>query len=498
MSTVLERAPEERRAGRRRSPASGVAAGVALAGLSGLLATWAFPPYGAWPLIFVAWVPMVVAQHWFLSGRWSGLGPGIGIGGFYAGYLHGLIDPSFAWWVSVIPFLIAAAVAVAARDERRFQEASGYARFVVTFPLVWVAVDFLRGFAPGIGTRGYPAYALFGEPWFLQPVSVFSVHALDLLILVVNWTVAAAILAWLGRRAGHVAGMSRRTLRVSVAAVLAVLLGWGGLSLTLYGSPPRTLPVAAIQPGTAVHDTAELAREVAQTRQAAAGGARLIVWREKALAFDPRRSDTTLFTDLARQTGAYLAIGYQVLTPRGQRNEATVIAPDGRFLGVYGKQHPAIVFADDQTSLTKGTLPVYHTAIGRLGTIICFDLDYTDTARTAARHGAQIVAVPSWDPPGDATKHYGLLVFRAIENRLTMVKTDAAHDSVIIDPYGRILARSITPRASAAIVMAAVPVGSGQSPWVNYGDLFGWALVAAALITVAFNTRRAMARNPQP
>lgn len=467
--------------------------GVALAGLSALLATWAFPPYGIWPLIFVAWAPMVVAQHWFLPGRWSGLGPGIGIGGFYAGYLHGLIDPNFAWWVSAIPFLVGAVVAVATNSERWVQERIGYTRFVLTFPLLWVAVDFLRGFAPGIGTRGYPAYALFSQPWFLQPVSVLSIHALNLLILVINWTVAAAVLAQIrGRRADRIVGVSRHTLRISAAAVLVALVGWSALSLALFRSPPGTLSVAAIQPGTARHDTAELVRELAQTRHAAAGGAKLIVWREKALAFDPQRSDTALFINLARQTGAYLAIGYQVVTPRGQRNEATVIAPDGRFLGVYGKQHPAVVFADDQTSLTKGALPVYDTAIGRLGTIICFDLDYTDTARTAARHGAQILAVPSWDPPGDTTKHYGMLVFRAIENRLTMIKTDAAHDSVVIDPYGRILASSITPQASAATLLARVPLGSGESPWVSLGELFGWAIVVAALITVAFNARQAV------
>ena len=78
--------------------------GLALAGLSGLLATWAFPPYGIWPLIFVAWVPMLVAQHWVLARRLVLDGGRVrGIGGYVAGYLHGVVDPSFAWWVAVSP-----------------------------------------------------------------------------------------------------------------------------------------------------------------------------------------------------------------------------------------------------------------------------------------------------------------------------------------------------------------------------------------------------------
>src|SRR5207302_1407700 len=140
-------------------------------------------------------------------------------------------------------------------------------------------------------------------------------------------------------------------------------------------------------------------------------------------------------------------------------------------------------------SLTRGPMPVYRTALGRVATIICFDLDYTDAARTAARHGARIVAVPSWDPPGDASKHYGLLVFRAIENRLNMIKTDAAHDSAIIDPYGRILAKSVTVRGIQATMVATVPLGSGRSPLATLGDLWGWAVVALAAVTIAANLR---------
>lgn len=191
---------------------------------------------------------------------------------------------------------------------------------------------------------------------------------------------------------------------------------------------------------------------------------------------------------LARRTHTYLAVGYQVLTARGQRNEATVVAPNGAYLGVYGKQHPAIMFADDQTSVTAGAMPIYRTAIGRLATIICFDLDYTDSARAAARHGAQILAVPSWDPPGDATKHYGLLVFRAIENRLTIVKSETAYDSAIIDPYGRIVAKVITPHGSQATIVSRVPVGSGHSPLVALGDLWGRLLTVGAAVVIGINT----------
>ena len=170
-----------------------------------------------------------------------------------------------------------------------------------------------------------------------------------------------------------------------------------------------------------------------------------------------------------------------------------MISPDGVVLGVYGKQHPAMMFDDDRTSITSGELPVYETPIGRLATIICYDLAFVDPARHMARTGAQVVAVPSWDPPGDATKHYPLLVFRAVENRLTMVKADTMHDSAIIDPYGRILERAVTPAGDRATLVADVPLGTGRSTFVRLGPWFGWATIAAAMaihIVTAYGARR--------
>lgn len=252
--------------------------------------------------------------------------------------------------------------------------------------------------------------------------------------------------------------------------------------------------MAAIQPGVVSRDSEELRRNIEQTRRAAAQRAELIVWREKSLRFDPSEHRTAEFRALAVETGAYLVIGYGVDTPEGQRNEATVIAPDGTFLGAYGKQHPAAMFSDDRTSITRGDFPVYDTEIGRLATIICYDLDFTDTAREMARRGAQLLAVPSWDPQGDATKHYPLLVFRAIENRLTMVKAETKYDSAIIDPYGRILDRLVSPDGDRGTLIADVPLGSGKSAFVTLGGGFGWltVLLAASLVVIS-RPRRAHA-----
>ena len=95
---------------------------------------------------------------------------------------------------------------------------------------------------------------------------------------------------------------------------------------------------------------------------------------------------------------------------RGRRNEVTLLAPSGKFLGVYGKDHPG-TFAGDYSD-TGGSFPVYRTDFGTIASIICYDLDFTDTARNVVRGGARLIAASSSDVKPLADIHYTHLVFR--------------------------------------------------------------------------------------
>jgi apolipoprotein N-acyltransferase len=88
-------------------------------------------------------------------------------------------------------------------------------------------------------------------------------------------------------------------------------------------------------------------------------------------------------------------------------------------------------------------------------------------------------------------------VFRAVENRVTIVRADVAYDSAVIDPYGRELARRVTPDGEAAVLVADVPLGSGRSPWVTLGPWFGW-LCAAWFAAYAWTCCSSRLRSSSP
>ncbi len=134
--------------------------------------------------------------------------------------------------------------------------------------------------------------------------------------------------------------ISARSVHRWSAGVLVCLGAWIALSLVLLNTSATdttSVRAAALHydagvPWSGVERFGDL------TRQAAPQGAQVIVWPETAIEDDPRVTNTAEFRQLAAETNAYLALGYFVeVNGKGWRNEVTVLAPEGRFLGVYGK-----------------------------------------------------------------------------------------------------------------------------------------------------------------
>ena len=456
-------------------------AGLGLAALSGILITLAFPPYNLWPLIWMGFVPGIVAQFRVLPSRASGLAYGVMIGGFFWGYF----GPMFAgtvWFMEWLPLIVGVIATLLSNGDRVFHERTGYRWLVLHGAVVWVGIEAMRGFLPVIGTGGFVAYALYDQPWLLQPVGLFSIYGLSLLVMLVNYAVGAGVIALLDRRRSLQAPMTGISAGLAWRwgiGVAAVLLAWVALSLSLLGqaaAPGPSIRVAAVQPADSPSSELQLQKLIGQTRQAAAQGAQLVVWPEGALAFDPQVSHTAQLRALVRETGVYLALGYGAHSAAGWRNEAILIAPDGTFQGPYGKDHPVVWLGE--TSLTGGTYPTLQTNLGPIGIIICYDLNFTDTARKITAGGARLIAVPSNDWPGLAEKQYTYLALRAVENRVTLIKADSRYDSAVIDPTGRIVSRAVAPTAQQTIVVASVPLGQANAPLIALQDWVGWLCIA--------------------
>ncbi len=486
--------------------------GLALPILSGVLFTLAFPPYEIWPLIFIGWIPVWIAQYRILPSKLSPLAPAVGIAVWLQGYLGPVFAPvgTFMVW---LPLIAGGITLLTELSSRTFQQRTGYRWFVLSGILGWAGSEMIRLFLPIAGTWAFIAYPLYRQVWLIQPVSVFGIIGQGMLISLVNAALALGLLHWLDARwqfGADILPVPASLWRKWGLRAATISFAWIGLSLVLLNLPLNTLTirVAAIQPKAspiinANQGHAELVAQLhermqAQTREAAAQGAQVIVWPEGGMNWDPQVEDKLDLRGLAIESNAYLAAGYVVeIDETSFRNEATVIDPQGEFLGVFGKDHP--VTFGGETSPTRGTYPVYDTPLGRLGTIICYDLDYTNTARKLARQGAQLIAVPSNDWSTIADKHFTHTVFRAVENRVAMIKADGGFDSAIVDPYGRIVELASFPQGGEATVVGDVQLGSGKGTLnTRLGDWAGW-LSLAGMLFFAFGSgwleKQAMKQN---
>lgn len=464
--------------------------GLILSITGGIAWVLAFPPYEIWPLVFIGFVPVLIAQHRIMPTKISSLASGVGIAVWLQGYLGPVFAPvgTFMVWLPLIAFVLSFLLD---RGERAFHIHTSYRWFVISGVLGWAGIEMIRLFLPIAGTWAFIAYPLYRQLWIIQPASIFGIIGTGMLVMMINYVLALFFIGWIDKKWGLKFDNDKLSL-VDFSIILPrcfktgsfILIGWIVLSLFLWNNTvdSPSIRTAAVQPSVSpivsINRDKEMDeiynRMLEQTRKAGNEGAQFIVWPEASLNWDPQKNDRLNLSSLAIETEAYLAIGYIIpADEKGFFNEATVIDPEGKFLGRFGKDHP-VVFGGE-TSLSRGTYPVYDTDIGKIGTIICYDLDYTDTTRKIVSQGAQLIGIPSNDWGSIADKHYTHVVFRAIENRVAMVKADGSYDSAIIDPYGRILELAAFPEGGEATLIADVQIGNGHGTvYTLLGDWTGW------------------------
>lgn len=121
----------------------------------------------------------------------------------------------------------------------------------------------------------------------------------------------------------------------------------------------------------------------------------------------------------------------------------------------------------------------------QVGVINCFDHDFPDSSpRMSVLAGANLLAVPALDPAAIAHLRWQSLVFRAIENRVPIVKADIAFDSAIVNANGVVLDRvAVTDeRGQEALLIADVDVGPRGAPFTAAGGYAFATLVILGLL----------------
>jgi apolipoprotein N-acyltransferase len=407
-------------------------------------------------------------------------------------YMARLFGTEFGPFFTYLGVLIAIIIFFLSR-ERTFIERTGYRWMVLQGVINWVGFEMVRAtFIPLVATSAFIGYTQATQAWVIQPVSIFSVYGMNIVVMLVNYTLAQGLIAWVDRKQQTPGTVPGSLARNWLAITGVVLAAWIGTSLVILNSAPQDAPtvrVAALRSGLPAPAHIDEVNDsqmrfdtfVRQAREAAAQGAQVLFTSEMMFNFDPQVEFTDEFRAIAAETDTYIFISYSVLR-EGEpgRNQAVLLSPDGKFSNVYNKTH---IPPGESYDVPGGAYPVFETSFGRMASLICADGNYTDVARYLTQNGAQLIAAPFREFPGFGEQLWQNLTFRAVENQTAVVVTGAASVAAIIDPYGRQIALDVNKDGSDVVLVGDVTLGTGKGTlYTSLGDVLGWATLAGLVL----------------
>jgi len=497
---------------------------LAMAFLSGLLLFLSFPKFGSGILAWVALVPLFYAlrdaKPWegFKTGFLTGLIAHVGIlyWIFYVVVQYGYL-PVYAGIAAVL--LLAAYLSLYTACFAMgvvFLRARGNAVFL-SAPLLWTILEFARShFFTGFPWENL-AYSQYLYENIIQIADITGTYGITFTIVLIN-TVLYNVLTAQFRRGRYPAAEI-----ATACAILVVVYGYGHFrTAEMHESLKKasTVEVALVQGNIDQNikwdaryqsETLDIYRTLSLRAIPAPGG--LIVWPETAAPFyfeHPGPLREAVF-DLVRISGRPLLFG----SPRYEEgngmvsfmNSAYLLRSDGAVAGRYDKVHLVpygeyvplrklfpfigkLVAGVGDFRPGKGFDPLVSEG-RRIGVLICYEGIFPEAARDYKRKKADLlvnITNDAWFGTTSAPyQHLSMTVFRAVENRLYLVRAANTGISAIIDPTGKILAQ--TGIFERTVLKGEVKYIDEKTFYTAYGDLFVY-LCGIVLIPYYFILQR--------
>jgi predicted amidohydrolase len=231
---------------------------------------------------------------------------------------------------------------------------------------------------------------------------------------------------------------------------------------------------AAVQLQSTTDTEQNLASADRLVRSAAADGAELVVLPERldirgaagdylagAEPLDGR--PIAWARELARELRIDLVAGSVAERREGHErvsNTSVHAGPDGEIRAIYRKIHMfdvevgGVEYRESESSEPAGEIVLSETANGvPVGLTVCYDLRFPELYRILTLRGARIVTVPANFTRVTGEAHWEILLrARAIENQVFVIapgqgrlegpEGDSYGNSMIVDPWGDVLARA--------------------------------------------------------
>jgi len=419
----------------------------------------------------------------------------------------------------------------------------GIAFALASLPFIWVAQEYIRSNLSFLSLPwGLLGHSQYQHPLLIQVASLTGVWGVSFLIVLVNSTITAIFFLLIGRKtsAGLNADQISRSTGPKVVVASAIItvfltLSYGYVMLAgpLKGKEFKIAVVQGNIDQSKKWDPKH-APEIMQiytnlTEMASAGRPDLIVWPEtatpKAINLDPKLYSQV--KQIAKSNGTYLLIGssqlqkFKVKEPKSAKymNSAFLIAPiasnardqqyDKIRLLPFSEYLPykdtiswSYLHIPDVDSYVPGRkFTIFGIGDFRFGVTICWENIFADVVRQFVRNGALCIiniTNEAWFGKSAAPYQFmSMSVFRAVENRVHVIRCANTGISCFIDPCGRIEDRVKDNSGKDLFVQGILtrPISPFKpiTFYTRFGDWFVWLCIFATTVVliVAF-----LSKNP--
>lgn len=244
----------------------------------------------------------------------------------------------------------------------------------------------------------------------------------------------------------------------------------------------------------------------------------IVVWPETSVPFYFLHNTklTDMIFDGIYGIGADFLLGSPSAVKKGEEvyyyNSAYLIGRNGEVAGKYDKVHlvpfgeyvplkewlPFIGklvenVGDFSTGNAGNTLMTDNC---RLGILICYEIIFPNLAAAMAVNDADLlvnITNDAWYGTTSAPyQHFSMSIFRAVENKRSLIRSANTGISGFIDPVGRIMGK--TALFKDAVIIRSVPLLKEKTLYTRYGDVFADICLGItavfALIRLAFYRRK--------
>ena len=407
----------------------------------------------------------------------------------------------------------------------------------VAAPFIWVALEYLRSNLSFLALPwGLLAHSQYQVPVIIQAAAIGGTYGISFLIVLVNAALATLLLSWFDRRqfanSKRPAKLNRKWAisfaGMAIAIVLlALVYGSFMISRPLEG---RKIKVAVVQGN--IEQSQKWDKKFAPlimstyrdlTMTAAKDNPDLIIWPEtatpRAINTDPKLE--TEVRRIAQSAGTYLLLGssqvykFKRNDPKSAKvkNSAYLVPPDpglkinqqydkirlfpfGEYLPYKNKIPWDYINVPDVGNYIRGKeFKVFKLSDFQFSVTICWENLFADFVRQFVKAGAQFIVNmtnEAWFGQTSAPYQFvSMNVFRAVENRVFVIRCTNTGISCFIDPNGRII-NTVKDENGTEVFIRGVASSwvIPQNPntvYTRFGDWFVWVSVLVSICFLLFS-----------